>query len=57
MEQCVIQLGERFESRSSQTVDAGRLAGIVSIGDVRKYRLDDLEVEADILRETLMFSH
>jgi hypothetical protein len=38
-------------------VDAGRLAGIVSIGDVVKYRLDDLEVEASILRETLMVRH
>ena len=29
----------------------GRLAGIVSIGDVVKYRLDDLEVEINVLRD------
>jgi CBS domain-containing protein len=43
--------------RHLPVVDASRLAGIVSIGDVVKYRLDDLEVEANILRETLMVSH
>jgi CBS domain-containing protein len=35
----------------------GKLCGIVSIGDVIKYRLDELRMEADILRETLMVSH
>jgi CBS domain-containing protein len=29
----------------------GRLAGIVSIGDVVKYRLDGLEVEINVLRD------
>jgi hypothetical protein len=29
----------------------------VSIGDVVKYRLDELELEANVLRETLMASH
>ncbi len=47
----------RHRVRHLPVVDAGRLAGIVSIGDVVKYRLDDLEVEANILRETLMVSH
>lgn len=46
----------RHRVRHLPVVDAGRLAGIVSIGDVVKYRLDDLEVEANILRETLMVS-
>jgi CBS domain-containing protein len=31
-----------------------RLHGIVSIGDVVKYRLDELELEANVLRETLI---
>ncbi len=35
----------------------GRLCGIVSIGDVIKYRLDELTLEASILRETLMVRH
>jgi hypothetical protein len=29
----------------------GQLAGIVSIGDVVKHRLDDLEVEINVLRD------
>ena len=47
----------RHRVRHLPVVDAGRLAGIVSIGDVVKYRLDDLELEANILREALMVSH
>lgn len=47
----------RHRVRHLPVVDAGRLAGIVSIGDVVKYRFDDLELEANILRETLMVSH
>jgi CBS domain-containing protein len=47
----------RHRVRHLPVVDAGRLAGIVSIGDVVKYRLDDLELEANILRETLIVSH
>jgi CBS domain-containing protein len=29
----------------------GRLAGIISIGDVVKQRLDDLELETNVLRD------
>jgi CBS domain-containing protein len=47
----------RHRVRHLPVVDNGRLAGIVSIGDVVKYRLDELELEANILRETLMVSH
>jgi CBS domain-containing protein len=36
---------------------SGRMAGIISIGDVVKHRLDELELEANILRETLMINH
>jgi len=32
-------------------VDDGKLAGIISIGDVVKYRLDDLELETNVLRD------
>jgi CBS domain-containing protein len=35
-------------------IQQGRLHGIVSIGDLVKYRLDELELEANILRETLI---
>ena len=47
----------RHRVRHLPVVDNGRLAGIVSIGDVVKYRLDELELEANILRETLMVHH
>jgi CBS domain-containing protein len=47
----------RHRVRHLPVVDRGKLCGIVSIGDVVKHRLDELEMEANILRETLMASH
>ena len=47
----------RDHIRHLPVVDSGRLAGIVSIGDIVKYRLDELELEANILRDTLIASH
>jgi CBS domain-containing protein len=43
--------------RHLPVLDGGRLCGIVSIGDVVKYRLDELELEANILLENLMAGH
>lgn len=37
--------------RHLPVLDDGRLAGIVSIGDVVKSRIDDLEIQAQSLRE------
>jgi hypothetical protein len=34
-----------------EPIDGGRLAGIVSIGDVVKNRLDELELEAAVMRD------
>jgi CBS domain-containing protein len=47
----------RHRVRHLPVVEGGRLRGIVSIGDVVKYRLDELELEANILREALITSH
>jgi CBS domain-containing protein len=47
----------RHRVRHLPVVDGGRLAGIISIGDVVKSRLDELELEANVLRETLIVSH
>ncbi len=47
----------RYRIRHVPVVDEGRLCGIVSIGDVVKHRLDELEMEGNILRETLFSSH
>ncbi len=46
----------RHRVRHLPVVQNGALCGIVSIGDVIKYRLDELEMEANILREALMIS-
>jgi CBS domain-containing protein len=37
--------------RHMPVVRGGKLAGIVSIGDVVKHRLEDLELETNILRD------
>ena len=47
----------RHRVRHLPVVEGGRLCGIVSIGDIVKHRLDELELEANILRENLMVSH
>jgi CBS domain-containing protein len=47
----------RYRIRHIPVVDRGRLCGIVSIGDVVKHRLDELEMEGNVLRETLFANH
>ena len=47
----------RHRVRHLPVVEGGKLCGIVSIGDVVKHRLDELELEANVLRENLMARH
>ena len=44
----------RSRIRHVVVTDDGRLHGIVSIGDVVKHRLDELQLETEVLRETLI---
>ena len=37
--------------RHLPVIDSGRLAGVVSIGDVLKHRLSEIELEANVLRD------
>jgi CBS domain-containing protein len=43
--------------RHVPVVENGRLAGIVSIGDVVKHRLSEAELEASVLREAYIATH
>jgi CBS domain-containing protein len=47
----VMALMTRHRVRHIPVVEDGKLRGIVSIGDVVKHRLDELEMEANIIRE------
>lgn len=47
----VMNLMTHHRVRHMPVLRGGKLVGIVSIGDVVKYRLDDLELEANVLRD------
>ena len=46
-----MKLMTRRRMRHVPVKDGDQLVGIISIGDVLKHRLGDLQVEADILRD------
>jgi CBS domain-containing protein len=43
--------------RQLPVIVSGKLAGIVSIGDVVKHRLEDLELETNVLRDAHIAAH
>jgi CBS domain-containing protein len=47
----VLSLMTRHRVRHMPVLRDGNLVGIVSIGDVVKHRLDDLELENNVLRD------
>ena len=47
----VMKLMTQHRVRHMPVMHGGKLAGIISIGDVVKYRLEDLELETNVLRD------
>ena len=47
----------RSRIRHLPVVDEGRMIGIISIGDVVKNRLEEVEMEADVLRDSFIATH
>ena len=52
-----MSLMTRHRVRQLPVINDGRLAGIVSVGDVVKQRLDDLETESNVLRDVYIAAH
>jgi CBS domain-containing protein len=50
----VMHLMTRHRVRHMPVLREGKLVGIISIGDVVKHRLEDLEVETNVLRDAYM---
>ena len=53
----VMALMTQHRVRHLPVLRDGRLAGIVSIGDVVKYRLEELELETNVLRDAYLTAH
>ena len=47
----VMQLMTHSRIRHLPVMENGELAGIVSVGDIVKYRLEELEMESNVLRD------
>jgi CBS domain-containing protein len=46
-----------YRTRHLVVLRGGKLAGIISIGDVVKYRVSDLELESNVLRDLYIATH
>jgi CBS domain-containing protein len=46
----------RLRYRHLPVIDRGRLAGLISIGDVVKNRIDEIQLESSILRDLYIAS-
>jgi CBS domain-containing protein len=53
----VLGLMTRYRVRHLPVLEAGRLVGLISIGDAVKHRLDELELEAAVLRDAYIAGH
>jgi len=53
----LMRLMTRHRVRHMPVLRNGKLAGIISIGDVVKHRVDDLELEANVLRDVYIACH
>ena len=47
----------RTRNRHVPVVRGGRLCGIVSVGDVVKHRLEEMELETSVLRDAYLATH
>ena len=53
----VLGLMTRHRVRHLPVLEGGRLMGLISIGDAVKHRLDELEMEAAVLRDAYIAGH
>jgi CBS domain-containing protein len=53
----ILGLMTRHRVRHLPVVEAGKLVGLISIGDAVKHRLDELEMEAAVLRDAYIAGH
>ena len=52
-----MRLMTQYHVRHLPVVSDRKLVGIISIGDVVKHRLDDLQLETNVLRDAYMAAH
>jgi CBS domain-containing protein len=52
-----MRLMTHYHVRHLPVISNQKLSGIISIGDVVKHRLDDLKLEADVLRDAYIAKH